>query len=278
MDQNKLYKSHYKQLFDSIPEYWDEIYTEDTFYGYHYQRRRELIAELLCSTGPQPGQVILDVGCGAGGYFPDYLDAGLEVKGVDASDSMSEKVRNIFSKEIGEGKVSVETGDIENLCFEDNVFDYAVSAGVFMYLPDMKQALAEMHRVVKVGGYAILNIDNHRTIASMSDIPKLLHNVLLKISGKFGKTNANKSCETESGEPAPLTKSYSPAALRRMASDMGLEILDEVGHGFGPVRLFGKRIFPEKMDLALYKMTEGLYKNKYIGRTGFTYTLLVKKV
>lgn len=278
MNQNKLYKSHYKQLFDSIPDYWDEIYTENTFFGYHYQRRRELIAALLCSTGPKPGQVILDVGCGAGGYFPVYLDAGLEIKGVDVSDSMSEKVRNIFSKEVAEGKVSAETGDIENLGFEDNKFDYAVSAGVFMYLPDMKQALAEMHRVVKVGGYAILNIDNHRTIASMLDIPTLLYNVLLKISGKFGKRNTDKSCKSESGEPTPLTKSYSPAALRQMVTDMGLEIVDEAGHGFGPVRLFGKRIFPEKMDLALYKMTESLYKNKYIGRTGFTYTLLVKKV
>lgn len=277
MNQNKLYKSHYKQLFDSIPDYWDEIYTENTFYGHHYQRRRELIAEMLFSTGPEPGQLVLDVGCGAGGYFPVYLDAGLEIKGVDVSDSMAEKVSNIFSKEIDQGKVSVETGDIENLSFEDDMFDYAVSAGVFMYLPDMKHALAEMCRVVKVGGYAILNIDNHRTIASMLDIPTLLWNIVLKVSGKFGN-NKPKSKDTSECASAPLTKSYSPAALRRMVKDMGLEIVEEVGHGFGPVRLFGKRIFPEKVDLALYKLTENLYKNKYIGRMGFTYTLLVKKV
>lgn len=276
MIQNNPYKNYYKNLFDSIPDYWDSIYNKDTFFGYHYQRRRQQIAELLYMTAPKPDQTVLDVGCGAGGYFPIYLSPGLIVNGIDVSDGMVEKAREVHKEKVEEGRVTVDTGDIEHLKFEDSYFDYAVSAGVFMYLPDMKKALAEMHRVLKNGGYAILNVDNHRNITSAMDIPTLMVNAASKLLKQFRKGSETKPVRKENCS-GPVTKSYSPSALRHMAHEQGFEIVNEVGHGFGPVRMFGIALFPEKVNLLLYKLTEPLFNSKQIGRMGFTYTLLVRK-
>jgi len=280
MNQTSLYKKYYKELFDSVPEYWDKIYSESTFFGYHYQRRRDVIAALISNLPPEDGRVVLDVGCGSGGYFPVYLASGMKVQGVDVSDGMVANAKEIYKKHIESGDVCVQSGDIENLAFDDETFDLAVSAGVFMYLPDMKNALAEMHRVLKKGGFAVLNVDNHRTLAAALDIPKILMNMGSKVFGiTGGKLNANnkKVAEPSKSGEAPVTKSHTPSKLRSIVKQQGFEIVSEVGHGFGPLRLFGKRMLPDKGNLMLYKLTEPLFTNRLIGRTGFTYTVLAKK-
>lgn len=264
-------KSYYRDLFDSIPGYWQEIYSRDSFYGEHYRARRADIVARLALAGETNGKSILDVGCGSGGFFPDFLDLGLNVTGVDAAEGMIEEIRTRFSAVIEESRLVPMVGDIERLQFDDDSFDFVNCAGVLMYLPDANQALREMRRVLKKGGLAFLNTDNHRTIAHALDIPLLIKTRLRKNSAKATEpSSSNQHSE-------PSTRSYSPKQFRTMIEAAGFTIVDESGLGFGPVTLAGKRIFSDNFDRRLYKLFLPMFGNRTIGRTGFNYTVVASK-
>lgn len=276
MAQEELYKSYYKRLFDGIPGYWRDIYARNSFYGLHYQRRRDVIASLIRQAGPAPGWKILDAGCGAGAYFPVYLEAGASVVGVDASDGMIEEAGRTYAEQIATGKVSVRTADIEALPYADGEFDLLVSAGVLMYLPEIEQALGEFHRVLRPGGFAVINVDNHRNFAAALDLPALLRGRWRRRmrSGMDGTAAPARRL----GETAePVTKSYAPGQLLGRTAAAGFSLVREAGHGFGPVRLMGRRVLPDALDRFLYRASEPVFRLPGLGRYGFTYSVLLRR-
>ncbi|MDI6600628.1 MAG: methyltransferase domain-containing protein [Thermoanaerobacteraceae bacterium] len=96
---------------------------------------------------------VLEVGVGTGKNM-DYYPEGADITAVDFSPGMIEiaekKRRNLGLKDI-----TLSLMDIENLEFEDNVFDFTVSTFVFCSVPDPIKGLKELHRVLKRDGQAI---------------------------------------------------------------------------------------------------------------------------
>jgi arsenite methyltransferase len=109
--------------------------------------QRKRVIELLA---PQPGERILDVGCGPGhlAYELAEIVGSRNVRGVDISHQMLEHAREL-------GLDVVHTGDA-TLPFEDDVFDAAVATQVYEFVEDLPQALAELHRVLRPGGRALV--------------------------------------------------------------------------------------------------------------------------
>lgn len=105
--------------------------------------------------GLAPGQIVLDLGAGAG------LDAFVarrivgetgRVLGVDFTPEMVEKARaNAVS--LGYTNVHFEHGDIEALPFRDASVDVIISNCVLNLVPDKKKAFFEMARVTRPGGH-----------------------------------------------------------------------------------------------------------------------------
>jgi SAM-dependent methyltransferase len=100
------------------------------------------------------GDVVLDVGCGAG---VDTLIAativGQEGKavGLDFVSEMVQRAKeNLRVTKLH--NVSFELGSGENLPFGSQTFDYVISNGVFNLIPDKINALREAFRVLKHGG------------------------------------------------------------------------------------------------------------------------------
>ncbi|WP_153800680.1 class I SAM-dependent methyltransferase [Foetidibacter luteolus] len=56
------------------------------------------------------------------------------------------------------GKVDIRTVDITNIPFEDNRFDVVLCNHVLEHIPDDKLAMRELYRVLKKGGWAILQV------------------------------------------------------------------------------------------------------------------------
>src|SRR4051812_33167888 len=116
-------------------------------------RRRSLAGEAL---GAEPGDAVLDVGCGPGFYLLDALErVGPDgaVTGVDASPAMLA----IADRRVGSRpNARVLEGTATELPVEDAHFDRALSVQVFEYLPDVDAALAEMKRAVKPGGRVVI--------------------------------------------------------------------------------------------------------------------------
>ena len=51
-----------------------------------------------------------------------------------------------------------QAGSIQQLDFDDNVFDFVISTEVFEHLPDPQRALRELHKVAKPLGYLIISV------------------------------------------------------------------------------------------------------------------------
>jgi arsenite methyltransferase len=116
-------------------------------------RRRRLV---LAALDPQPGDRVVDVGCGPGFYVQDVLDrVGEEghVTGVDLAEAMLAMTRRRVE---GRASATVAEGEATRVPLPDGAADRAVSVQVFEYVPDTAAGLAELRRVLRPGGRAVI--------------------------------------------------------------------------------------------------------------------------
>lgn len=102
------------------------------------------------------GKNVLDVGCGWGEFLLTMREFGAaSTTGVEPDASLVELSR-VLSPES-----RVLQGFSEVLPFESNSFDVVLSSDVIEHVSNADIALAEMIRVLKPGGYALLNFPNY---------------------------------------------------------------------------------------------------------------------
>jgi arsenite methyltransferase len=101
-----------------------------------------------------PGERVLDLGCGAG---TDSLVAarmvGREghVVGIDMTREMLDKARRAAA-EMSADNVEFVEGEAEQLPFPEESFDVVISNGVIDLIPDKDAVFSELHRVLVPGG------------------------------------------------------------------------------------------------------------------------------
>lgn len=111
-------------------------------------RHDDIIATILDNAGVKPGADVLDVACGTGVLFPDYL--ARNVGSLTAVDISPEMVRIARSK-YPEDKVAVCCGDVEELDF-DKQFDCIVIYNSFPHFPEPGRVLERLSHLLKPGG------------------------------------------------------------------------------------------------------------------------------
>lgn len=117
----------------------------------HYER-----PAMLSLAGDVNGRRILDAGCGAGPLSAALRDRGAIMSGFDLSTAMIELAR----RRLGEGADLTVADLAKPLPYADAAFDDVVASLVLHYLEDWTEPLAELRRVLKVGGRLILSV-NH---------------------------------------------------------------------------------------------------------------------
>jgi ArsR family transcriptional regulator len=100
-----------------------------------------------------PTLVVGDLGCGTGQLTEVVAPHVRRVISVDGSDDMLEAARERLS---GATNVDIRRGELEGLPIESGELDVAMLSLVLHYSPEPPRALAEVGRVVRPGGRALV--------------------------------------------------------------------------------------------------------------------------
>ena len=123
-------------FFDNCAPWWDA----------DMMRNEEIIAKILDNGGIIPGVHVLDVACGTGVLFPDYLKRGAaSVTGIDISPEMAKIAAAKYPE------VKVICGDVENTGF-DRQFDCVMVYNAFPHFPDPEGLIRTLAGLTKPGG------------------------------------------------------------------------------------------------------------------------------
>ncbi len=135
---------------------WNWAWRYDLLIGFvtlgREQAFRQKIADLARL---QPGEMVLDVGCGTGTLAlvaKQRVGERGRVAGIDPSPQMIARANH---KAVRAGlAVNFQVGVIEQLPFPDQSFDAVLSTFMMHHLPDdlKRRGLAEIARVLKAGG------------------------------------------------------------------------------------------------------------------------------
>jgi SAM-dependent methyltransferase len=108
--------------------------------------------------GLQPGELILDMGAGAGRHAFESLRRGGRIIALDYSFEELTSVRDLFwamgeEHQVGQdGGALAVRGDALRLPFADGTFDRIICSEVLEHIGDDAGAIAELTRVLKPGG------------------------------------------------------------------------------------------------------------------------------
>jgi SAM-dependent methyltransferase len=144
------------RLFDEARLSLEQRRTADAF-GYswtHYPKgnpyTEEQWRDWILPLGREDfaGKLVLDAGCGLGGFAEYALAWGAQrVVGVDLSEAVDAAAERVGSR------LDLVQADLHRLPFERAVFDLAYSIGVLHHLPDPEAGFRAVATVVRPGGY-----------------------------------------------------------------------------------------------------------------------------
>lgn len=106
--------------------------------------------EFIARRNIKPDWKILDVACGTGNTAIPAAKTGAHVTGVDIAANLLAQARTNARQE--DVSIEFEEGDAEDLPFEDNTFDLAISMFGAMFAPRPERVVSELVRVTKKGG------------------------------------------------------------------------------------------------------------------------------
>ena len=132
----------------------------DTFALYSHKEMEEFIEPFrvrfarndLDPAGIFAGKKCLDGGCGNGrGSLFMLMHGAAHVTAIDYSGKNVETTRR-FAKDFGYKNIDVQEGSLADLPYEDQSFDFVWCNGVVMHTEKPNDCLAELARVLRVGG------------------------------------------------------------------------------------------------------------------------------
>lgn len=140
--------------YDYKKEFWEDVDRQ-----YEDQADRMAIRKLL----PKRMEKFADIGGGYGRLANEYLKRARKIYLFDYSKTELEQAKEIYGD-----KIETRAGDIYKLPFKDDELDGLMMVRVTHHLKDLDKAVAELYRVLKPGGVAVIEVANKRTLPKMA--------------------------------------------------------------------------------------------------------------
>ncbi len=118
----------------------------------------DLGGEILRWLAPQPGERILDLGCGDGALTAKLIEAGADVVGVDASEQLLEAAR--------QRGLDARLMDGEALTF-DSEFDAVFSNAALHWMTQPQAVIDGVKRALKLGGRFVAEFGGHGNVSAI---------------------------------------------------------------------------------------------------------------
>jgi 2-polyprenyl-3-methyl-5-hydroxy-6-metoxy-1,4-benzoquinol methylase len=119
------------------------------FYG-------ERAAKVLGLLDPQPGETILDIGCGSGHYARLAAEAGARVIATDVAENYVEQAGAHVGDALA-GRCEFRVEDAERLSLPDEAVEKVLLTEVIEHVPNPEQALREATRVLRPAGRLVVS-------------------------------------------------------------------------------------------------------------------------
>ncbi|MDZ4794454.1 MAG: class I SAM-dependent methyltransferase [Bacteroidota bacterium] len=141
---------------------------------------------------PASNDAILEIGFGNGKFFDKIFStaSGLQVTGLDFSETMFKAASEKNKKALNEGRLTLQLGNSDHLPFPDNSFDKIFCINVIYFWDKPAEHLKEIYRVLKPAGRFYATV---RTRESMLQMP------FTKYGFSFYDTNRWKEVLEETG-------------------------------------------------------------------------------
>jgi SAM-dependent methyltransferase len=114
------------------------------------------LIELIDAAVPLRGRELLDIGCGDGRFTAAVANRFDHVHAVDCDHA----ALGSFGASNRPENVAVELMSVLDLSFPDGTFDRVTAIDLLEELHDVPQALREIHRVLRPGGFVVLTTPN----------------------------------------------------------------------------------------------------------------------
>lgn len=186
-DKSDNKKKQVADMFDSISGKYDFL-NHFLSLGIDIRWRKKAI-NLLENLKPKK---ILDIATGTGDFAIEALKLNPDkVIGVDISEGMLNVGREKMKKKGHSAIIDMQSGDSENLHFEDNTFDAVIVAFGVRNFENLEKGLAEMNRVLRPEGKVVILEFSKPTIFPFKQLYNFYFRWILPKIGKLvSKDNA----------------------------------------------------------------------------------------
>ena len=145
---------YYNQKAGALDELAITYEHKNPYKRFFYHARYNAVLRAL---DPQPGERILDIGCGTGYYVAGVVKAGALVSGVDlASNYVRQAADHVSRVAPDQAAPLMAAAEAKHLPFDDATFDKVLMTEVLEHLIDYPVALDEISRVLRPGGMAVI--------------------------------------------------------------------------------------------------------------------------
>jgi SAM-dependent methyltransferase len=203
-------------------------YLERIFRATEDENRRVILSAMP----RRPGALLLDLGCGDGGWTMTVAAtvAAQRVLGVEFIEEFARAARRVG--------VEVVAGDLgEPLPIEDGSVDVVHSNQVIEHLPKTDAFMREIARVLKPGGYAVVSTNNLSSWHNIVSLALGWQPAPCHVSDELIVGNPSNFVEgMESNVPGQThLRIFTGRALAGLAAHHGLRVDAQLGAGYYPL-------------------------------------------
>ncbi|MGD8352664.1 MAG: class I SAM-dependent methyltransferase [Pseudomonadota bacterium] len=137
--------------FDPLADVYEDWYKTAEGRAHDHVQQQDVQALLPPASS---GESLLDVGCGTGHWSRFFHSMGYDVQGIDLSEKMIAVARQMSPG------CRFETGDAQNLPFENGSYDVTASITALEFVPDQPAVVSEMARCTRPGGLLLIGTLN----------------------------------------------------------------------------------------------------------------------